>query len=76
MKFRFIGNPNGKDLRRDITAFGYVFDNGEVVEVTDEHAIGKLSNNNHFEAVDGDDAPAAPRRGRPPKVKHGDENEG
>ena len=52
-------------------AFGLSFSFNVPVEVTEEHAIRKLSNNRFFtEVVDGVeiiDAPA--RRGRPPKAK-------
>jgi hypothetical protein len=45
-KFRYIGerkNMNG--------VFGYDFSGGVDVEVTNEHVIGKLTNNSHFEIV-------------------------
>lgn len=52
MQFRFIGDPrhngDGPDPMR---VFGYVFPKGEPVEVSDPHAIRKLSANNHFEAL-------------------------
>lgn len=52
-------------------AFGLSFPFNVPVEVTDAHAIKKLSNNRFFtEVVDGVEIIDAPvRRGRPPKAK-------
>lgn len=67
MFFSYIGEGEETD------AFGLVFPRGVPVEVTDAHAIRKLSNNAQFVAVfDGVEVVEAPepkRRGRPPKVK-------
>lgn len=68
MFFAYIGE--GKEAG----AFGLLFPNGEPVEVLDEHAIRKLSNNPQFVAVfDGvqvlEPAAEVKRRGRPPKVR-------
>jgi hypothetical protein len=46
VKFRYIGK--NKDMNG---VFGYDFSGGVDVEVTNEHAIGKLTNNSHFEIV-------------------------
>ena len=43
MKFKYIGDVEGFSFR------GIKFPIGESVEVTDEGAISKLENNNHFE---------------------------
>jgi hypothetical protein len=45
MRFRYIGDS------KEMVAFGYDFRNGGTPEVTDPHAIGKLSGNRFFEAV-------------------------
>ena len=42
--FRFDGEGS-------VTAFGYEFDGGKAVKVTDEHAIRKLSGNGEFSEV-------------------------
>lgn len=75
MKFRFSGNPNGKDRANSIVAFGYEFRDGAAVDV-DEATAEKLALNSHFEAVVGEDSPVERRKpGRPRKVDHADENE-
>jgi hypothetical protein len=45
MKFKFIGDSE------NMIAFGYDFTNGNEPDVTDSHAIGKLSGNSFFEQV-------------------------
>jgi hypothetical protein len=66
MKFRFIGDEPS-------LFFEFQWVKGVVHDVTDPHAIGKLSNSVLFEKVDGDSfdeaAESKPRRGRPPKVR-------
>lgn len=61
MKFRFIGQePSG--------FFGFDWYPGTVHDVTDPHAIGKLSNSVLFEKVEGQgNEPGEPKRkgGRP-----------
>jgi hypothetical protein len=49
MRFKFIGSEHSE-------VFGFQWMTGTVHDVTDEHAIRKLSHNALFEAVDG--APA------------------
>jgi len=67
-KFAFIGEEE------ETQGFGLVFPRGVGVEVTDPHAIRKLSNNQFFAQVFdgvqvvGEDKPAK-RRGRPPKER-------
>jgi hypothetical protein len=63
VKFAYIGDEAETD------AFGLRFLPGEPVDVTDEHAIRKLSNNRFFcLVVDGVEVIDAPKkRGRPPK---------
>lgn len=70
MHFAYIGEGEETD------AFGLRFPRGASVEVTDAHAVKKLSNNAQFVAVfDGVEVlDALPelqpkRRGRPPKAK-------
>ena len=46
MKFKYNGDK--KDMKG---VFGLDFSKGKVVEVTDSHAIEKLSNNSHFDVV-------------------------
>lgn len=66
-KFTFIGEE------QETTAFGLRFPRGVGVEVTDAHAVRKLTNNQYFAAVfDGVEVlePVEPkRRGRPPKAR-------
>jgi hypothetical protein len=50
MRFKFIGSEHSE-------VFGFQWMTGTVHDVTDEHAIRKLSHNALFEAVDG--APVA-----------------
>ena len=45
MKFRYIGENSS------LMMFGVKFVGDKPMEVTDERAIGKLSNNSHFKAV-------------------------
>jgi hypothetical protein len=64
MKFAYVGGDE------ETTAFGLRFPRGVGVEVTDAHAIRKLSNNPHFSTVvDGVEVMEPKRRGRPPKAK-------
>ena len=49
MKFVYIG------AGRETDAFNLIFPQGEAVEVTDAHAIAKLSNNPQFEKGQDDD---------------------
>lgn len=65
MKFRYLG---GKET---MVAFGYDFSHGAEPDVTDEHAIAKLSGNSHFAAVgEGEEEAEAPkRRGRKTKAE-------
>jgi hypothetical protein len=72
MRFRYIGDST------EMIAFGYDFAGGNEPEVTDAHAIGKLSGNRFFEAVgeatfDKDTAFNTPiaknKGGRPRKIK-------
>lgn len=67
MQFAFIGDEP------ENVAFGLRFPRGVAVEVTDAHAVRKLTNNRFFAAVfDGVEvlAPVEPkRRGRPPKAR-------
>jgi hypothetical protein len=70
MRFTYVGPEIA------VAIFGHTFANGVAVEVTDGHAIAKLSNHPEFTA---DGKPAADnslpaveapkRRGRPPKVR-------
>ena len=68
-KFAFIGDE------QESRGFGLVFPRGVAVEVTDSHAIRKLTNNQFFSQVfDGVEVldaiePAPKRRGRPPKAR-------
>jgi hypothetical protein len=63
MKFRYIGEaPNGP-----IEQYGHVFAPGELVDVTDEAAIGKLKAHKFFEA-DGDGSSMKNKGGRPRKL--------
>jgi hypothetical protein len=48
MKFRYLGD------KTDMVVFGCDFSNGNEPDVTDPHAIGKLSGNSHFEVVAGE----------------------
>lgn len=64
MKFTYLGAG-------ETEVFGHTFRAGEPVEVTDEHAIKKLTHNQFFVS---DETPAESteppkRRGRQPKVK-------
>lgn len=52
MRFMYVGEE------RETTVFGHTFRHGEAVEVTDEHAIKKLSNHHLFV---GDEAKAEPK---------------
>lgn len=64
-KFVYIGD------HEETAVFGLSFPQGVTVEVTDQRAIGKLSNNPHFVlVVDGIEVMAEQpkRRGRPPKA--------
>lgn len=68
MQFAFIGDEP------ENVAFGLRFPRGVAVEVTDAHAVRKLTNNRFFAAVfDGVEVlePVVPekRRGRPPKAR-------
>ena len=67
MLFTYIGEEP------ETTAFGLRFPHGVSVEVTDPHAVRKLTNNCFFAAVvDGVEVlePVEPkRRGRPPKAR-------
>lgn len=67
MQFAFIGDEP------ENVAFGLRFPRGVAVDVTDEHAVRKLTNNRFFAAVfDGVEVlePVEPkRRGRPPKAR-------
>lgn len=45
MKFKYIGDTEST------TAFGYTFEVDNPVEVTEEHAIKKLLNNQYFTEV-------------------------
>ena len=66
-KFAFIGDE------QETQGFGLVFPRGVPVEVTDPHAVQKLSRNQFYteviEGVEvlGEDPPK--RRGRPPKER-------
>lgn len=68
-QFAFIGDE------QETQVFGLVFPRGVAVEVTDSHAIRKLTNNQYFSQVfDGvevlDAVEQAPkRRSRPPKAR-------
>ncbi len=67
MKFMYLGEGS-------TTIFGHTFKSGEAVEVTDEHAVKKLSRMTTLFAHDEAPAPAAKvedqpkRRGRPPNA--------
>ena len=67
MHFTYIGEES------ETTAFGLRFPHGVGVEVTDAHAVRKLTNNPYFASVvDGVEVlePVEPkRRGRPPKAR-------
>jgi hypothetical protein len=66
MRFRYLGDKD------EMVAFGYRFAGGNEPEVTDAHALRKLSGNRFFEAVDaGEPAPEPVKNkgGRPRKVK-------
>lgn len=67
MQFAFIGEE------QETTAFGLRFPRGVGVEVTDPHAVRKLTNSRFFASVvDGVEVlePVEPkRRGRPPKAR-------
>lgn len=68
MKFTFIGEE------QENVAFGLRFPRGVGVEVTDAHAVRKLTNNRFFAAVfDGvevlEPVEEPKRRGRPPKAR-------
>lgn len=64
MKFRYLGDGD-----QPCKVFGVWFMAGVETEVSDDdaHAIAKLKNNQHFEAV-ADDAPAA-KPARKPKAE-------
>jgi hypothetical protein len=65
MQFAYQGD------HEETAVFGLLFPRGAPVEVTDERAARKLSNNRDFaQVVDGVEVmPAEPkRRGRPPKA--------
>jgi hypothetical protein len=67
MRFMYLGEGT-------VEMFGLTFKAGEPVEVTDEHAIKKLTHNQFFtsdEAPASDAVEAPKRRGRPPKVTNG-----
>lgn len=72
MRFMYLGEGS-------TTVFGHTFKAGEAVDVTDEHAIRKLTHNQFFasdeapasEAPASDATKAPKRRGRPPKVTNG-----
>jgi hypothetical protein len=55
MKFKFIGNPARPDDKSSISLFGYSFQGGVPVDVTNAHAIAKLSGHSHFAKVADDD---------------------
>jgi len=61
--FEFIGTPG--DGRDGVTAFGYVFPMGEIVEVTDAFVVSKLSANGHFRKHDGRSKGARKAKGKP-----------
>ena len=68
MRFAYIGDHKG------MVAFGLPFPVGVAVEVTDPHAIAKLSGNSHWIKCDTEpgqepEQPAPKRRGRPPKAR-------
>jgi hypothetical protein len=67
MRFRYLGDKD------DMTAFGYSFAGGNEPEVTDPHAIRKLSGNRFFEAVEETAVamtdPVKNKGGRPRKVQ-------
>jgi hypothetical protein len=73
MKFMYLGEGS-------TTVFGLTFKAGEAVEVTDAHAIKKLTANNLFAHNDEPEASAPkvedqPKRmGRPPKAKTDGQN--
>lgn len=72
MRFMFLGEGS-------TTVFGLTFKAGEAVEVTDEHAIKKLTHNQFFasdEAPEADATEQPKRRGRPPKVRTDGEDQG
>ena len=51
MKFRYIGSGT------EMQVFGYDFRDGATPEVTDPHALHKLSGNRFFEALPQEDDP-------------------
>lgn len=54
MKFQYIG-PD-KDAPKTVESFGYEFRlNGNYVDVTDNHAISKLSGNRSFQVMAGEE---------------------
>lgn len=57
-KVKYIGEPGGT---RDTTQFGYVFEDGKAVEVTDEKHLAKFRGNRFFEVSD--DAVKLPIKG-------------
>lgn len=66
MRYAYIG-PEDR-----VQIFGLEFIQGEPVEVTDPHALGKLAQmTSEFMADNGpaETVAAKPRRGRPPSVK-------
>jgi hypothetical protein len=70
MRFRYIGDST------EMIAFGYDFRNGATPEVTDPHALRKLSGNQFFEAVEevtmqegSGETPPKNKGGRPRKVQ-------
>jgi hypothetical protein len=52
MKFRYVGD------KADMRVFGYDFSDGQTPDVTDEHAIKKLSGNSHFEEIEDTNRPS------------------
>jgi hypothetical protein len=64
MKFKYLGD------KKDMVVFGYDFSDGQTPDVTDEKIIQKLTDNSHFEAVDGEEKPkpAKEKKGKEPVV--------
>jgi hypothetical protein len=68
MRFMYLGDGT-------VEMFGHTFRAGEPVDVTDDHAIRKLSHNQFFtsDEAPADVAEAPKRRGRPPKVTNAED---
>lgn len=60
MRFRYIGGLefDGTEMPAAVTMFTIKFIEGQAIEVTDAHAIRKLSGSKFFEQV-GDDEPVS-----------------